>query len=113
MIDRNLLIRWLYAIRDVSDAAFGGIFNFIDQRQIVRRGVIVMMLYQAMDVYIWAKNYALLPGKSGAELGLVIAALTVPVSLLQGFLFKMYDDSRRSDGPSSINSGDVRVTVSK
>lgn len=109
---KKLLIEWLQGLREVCDAAFGGLFDLIDKRQIVRRGIMLIVLYQAIDVYLWAKNYALLPGKNGGEVGLVIAALTVPISILQGFLFKLYGEGRNYSA-ANITSGDVSVTVGK
>lgn len=94
---------------DIAEFVFGGLFDFIDKRMIIRRVIILLVLYETVDVYLWAKSYAMLPGKSGADLSVVIAALTVPISILQGFMFRMYDESR----VGSVSSGDVNVRVSK
>lgn len=108
---KKAVLGWLGSMHEILDATFGGFFDFIDDRQIIRRGIVLILLYQVVDVYLWAKNYALMPGKSGAELSVVIAALIVPVSFLQGFLFKIYDEGRNKQGSANVTSGDVNVTV--
>jgi hypothetical protein len=39
-------------------------------------------------------HFATETAKSGAEVGLIIAAVTGPVAALQGFILKVYSDAR-------------------
>jgi len=72
----------------------GRFLDFIDRRQVVRRAMVLIVLWQLVDVYLFAKHIALRPGMSGLELAAIIAALTSPPTALMGFLFKSYGDGR-------------------
>ncbi len=76
-------------------AAATGLLDFIDERKVIRRAMVLIVLWQLVDAYLWAKAYALRQGMTGVELSAVIAAVLTPVTILQGFLFKLYDASRR------------------
>lgn len=84
---------------------FGGFLDFIDKRQIVRRAMVLICLWLLVDCYLWAKGYAMLPGKTGADLGIVIGTILTPVTALQGFLYRMYNDGRVVDGVSADREG--------
>jgi hypothetical protein len=72
----------------------GHLLDFIDQRLVVRRLFIGVVLWQFIDVYLFAKGIALRPGMNGMELAAIIGALTIPVTALSGLLFKMYGEGR-------------------
>lgn len=84
---------------------FGGVLDFIDNRQIVRRVMTLGCFWMMVDCYMWAKGYAETPGKTGADLGLVLAAILTPVTALQGFLFRVYNDGRSVDSNTSLREG--------
>jgi len=86
----------LQSLRNYVYDAAGDFLDFIDERSVVRRVMVLIVLWQLCDVYIFAKTLVLLPGKTGIEISAIIAALTVPVTMLQGFLFKQYSDTRSS-----------------
>jgi hypothetical protein len=79
-------------------AVLGPVLDFIDRRHVVRRVIIGIFVWQTVDAYLWAKTFAYHVGTSGAELALVIGAVTVPVTILSGALFKFYDAARHDDG---------------
>ena len=91
------IIAAIGAGQSILAAAIGPALDFVDNRAIVRRIMVGVILWMLIDVYAWAKAYALRPGVSGLELAAVIAALTVPVTTLQGVVFRLYDTSRRAD----------------
>lgn len=69
-------------------------WDFIDSRAIVRRIVLSSTVWMTWLSFEWAMQFATETTKSGAEVGLIIAAVTGPVSLLQGFVLKVYSDGR-------------------
>lgn len=69
-------------------------WDWIDERHIVRRIVLAVTVYMTYASFVWAANFADTTDKTGAEVGLIIAAVTGPVSLLQGFVLKVYSESR-------------------
>lgn len=89
------VLKAIDGLRQIVGAIVGPMLDFVDRRALVRRAMVLIVLWQLVDAYMWAKGFATMPGMTGAELSLVIAAITVPVTALQGFLFKMYDESRQ------------------
>ena len=53
--------------------------------------VTLWMTYEAFD---WAAKFAFATDKQGAEVALIIGAVTLPITALQGYIFKVYADSR-------------------
>jgi hypothetical protein len=43
----------------------------------------------------WAADFATFTNKNGSDVALIIAAVTAPISVLQGFIFKIYSESRQ------------------
>lgn len=75
-------------------SAIKAFLDFIDNRVVVRRIVLFATLYMTWDAYRWAAIFATTTDKTGAEVGLIIAAVTAPISVLQGFIFKAYSEVR-------------------
>lgn len=78
-------------------AVSGAVLDFIDQRKVVRRIMVLGVFWAMIDVYVWAKGYAATSGLTGVELGAVITAVMIPITALTGFIFKTYDQSRQQD----------------
>jgi len=91
------ILRAIDGSRQIIGGILGPILDFIDSRMVIRRIITIVVLWQLVDVYLFAKEYALRSGMNGLELGAVLTALTLPVTALQAFMFKAYDDARRSD----------------
>lgn len=98
------LLSIVAGVHQVVGAIVGPLLDFVDRRGVVRRAMVLIVLWQLVDAYVWAKAFAGRDGMTGAELSLVIAAITLPVTALQGFLFRMYDQSRRSPEPGSVGT---------
>jgi hypothetical protein len=64
--------------------------NFVS----VRSGVLYVTVWMTWLAFDWAALFATTTEKTGAEVALIIAAVTAPISLLQGAVFKVYSDSR-------------------
>lgn len=69
-------------------------WDWVDSRYIVRRLLLVFTSALCAHAYFWAVRFAETTSKSGAELGLVIVAVTGPVSLLMSQIAKLYNDGR-------------------
>ena len=70
--------------------------DWINQHYIIRRLLLLFTGYMTWDSYQWAANFAMTTTKTGAEVGLIVAAVTAPVSLLLGQVAKIYSDGRGS-----------------
>jgi hypothetical protein len=64
--------------------------NFIS----VRSFVLYVTVWMTWKAFVWAAVFATTTTKTGADVALIIAAVTAPISVLQGFVFKTYVDSR-------------------
>jgi len=64
--------------------------NFIS----VRSFVLYVTVWMTWEAFHWAAVFATETDKPGADVALIIAAVTAPISVLQGFVFKVYSESR-------------------
>jgi hypothetical protein len=72
--------------------------DFLDNRSVFRRVAFIVVLYGTLAVTDWAMQFArdwLASGKSGVEAGAVIVAVTGPFAALQGWVFKLYSETRQ------------------
>lgn len=72
-------------------------WDFIDSRGIVRRAVLAVSLWMLWDVSKWGMDYAdraLAAGNTDASLGAVMVAAGGPATLLAGWVFKLYVETR-------------------
>lgn len=75
----------------IIDAVVAPAFDFMDRTRLTRRMVLGVTVWMSVDAYLWARTFAgEKAGLGGAEIGLIIAAITAPMAALQGFAFKWY-----------------------
>jgi hypothetical protein len=72
----------------------GGVFRFMDKFSVSRRLALYVSLWVTVDSYSWAKHFAETTTMTGLEAPGVIAAILAAVSGLQGWVFKLYIDSK-------------------
>ena len=60
----------------------------------VRSFVLYITVWMTWEAFTWAAEFATTTAKVGADVALIIAAVTAPISVLQGFVFKVYSESR-------------------
>lgn len=65
--------------------------NFIS----VRSFSLYITLWMTWQAFTWAGYFALHTDKVGVEVAAIIAAVTAPITALQGWIFKVYSDSRK------------------
>lgn len=73
--------------------------DFLDQRAVFRRAAFIVIMLMTWRITDWATAFAqswLGSGKSGADVGIVIGAVTAPFATLQAVALKVYSDSRGS-----------------
>lgn len=72
-------------------------WDFVDNRGVIRRVVLGVSIWMLIVEANWARDYAfaaLAAGKADAGIAAIMAALTAPATLLVGYVFKTYLDSR-------------------
>lgn len=66
--------------------------NFVS----VRSFILYITVWMTWRAFEWAADYSgSHSGTSGSDVALIIAAVTAPISVLQGFVFKVYSESRK------------------
>jgi hypothetical protein len=60
----------------------------------VRSFVLYVTVWMTWEAFNWAAIFATTTDKQGADVALIIAAVTAPISILQGYVFKTYSESR-------------------
>jgi hypothetical protein len=95
-----------------TDTIFGAVavflarlWNFIDDRDIDKHLVSLLVLIGTWRVTIWAMEFASLlftTTKSGSDVALVIGAVTAPYMAMQAAALAFYFNSRRSDGRNTV-----------
>lgn len=61
----------------------------------VRSFVLYVTVWMTWQAFAWAAVFATTTDKAGSDVALIIAAVTAPISVLQGFVFKVYAESRK------------------
>lgn len=77
--------------------------DFLDNRAVFRRLAFVVVLVGTVRITAWAIEFAqlwLASNKSGADVGIVIAAVTGPFTALQTMVIKFYNEDR-----ANVSSG--------
>jgi hypothetical protein len=71
-------------------------WDWVDDRLIVRRIVLFITLWMTWFAFHWSAEFALVVlDKPGLEAAAIIAAVTAPISVLQGYVFKVYSEGRK------------------
>lgn len=84
---------------DVLNNWFTKLWDFVDQRGIIRRAVLGVSMWLLYVQGIWANEFALKAlalGKADIGVAGIMSAITAPATLLVGYTFKNYLDSRGS-----------------
>lgn len=69
------------------------IFERLERVGAVRPLVLVFLLYMTYDTYQWAAQFAETSSRGGMEVTAIIAAVIAPLSFLQGWVAKLYNDA--------------------
>ncbi len=81
------------------DVWVGGVFRFFDRHCISRRLALYMTIFITGDSYWWAKMYIELnPNITALESAARIGAVLAPVTWLQGWVLKIYSETRTKEG---------------
>jgi hypothetical protein len=72
-------------------------WDFIDDRQIIRRAAFIWVLWLTGKTMAWTWDYGWHSNQSGAEIAMVIAAVWTPLAALQGAVFKFYDQAQHAN----------------
>lgn len=70
---------------------------WMDRRHFVsvRAATLYVTLWMTWRAFLWASEFSLVSKLDGIGTAAVIAAVTAPISALQGFIFKSYMEGKR------------------
>lgn len=69
-------------------------WDWIDERQIDKHGVSLVVLYGTVTITRWAMSFGESSARPGLEIAAIIAAVTTPYSLLQAAAIAFYFKAR-------------------
>lgn len=72
-------------------------WDFLDGRGVIRRAVLGVSMWMLWVQGTWAYEYAraaLTLGKADVGIAAIMAAISAPATMLVGYVFKLYLDSR-------------------
>lgn len=72
-----------------------GFMDWLDNRMIVRRVLLLLTMYLVWDSYAWCKQFAVSTTRDGLQIAAIIAAVTGPVTVLLKFVLDNYTDARK------------------
>ena len=70
-------------------------WEFIDKRAIVRRVMTLGTFWLCIKYTYWAFSYAETSDRDGNEVAMILGAIGAPLSVLMGYMFSAYKDSRK------------------
>lgn len=71
-------------------------WTWVDSRAIVRRIVLFVTLWMTWQAFTWAGVFAMTSDRPGMDVAAIIAAVTAPISVLQGYVFQVYTKGREA-----------------
>jgi hypothetical protein len=84
----------LVLVAAVISNALTRAWDWIDKRGIIRRVVLGLAIWMTWKVSVWGMHYASITTLPGLDAAAVIAAVTAPITLFAGAVFKAYVESR-------------------
>ncbi len=82
---------------EVLNNSLSRFWDFVDNRGVIRRIVLGLSIYILWVQAHWAFDYALgalALGKADAPVAAIVAAISAPATVLVGYVFKHYLESR-------------------
>ena len=75
--------------------AASAFWDWIDKRFIIRRILVLVVLWLTIQTILWAMNFSeTCVDRTGTDIAAIIAAILTPLSVLQGMVFKFYLESK-------------------
>ncbi len=69
-------------------------WDFVDNRQVVRRLVLVVAVHLTYVCTYWAMHFAETSTRTGIDFAALVAAVTAPATAFAAFVFKVYIDGK-------------------
>ena len=76
--------------------AWNALWDWVDDRFIIRRAGFAVMFWMTWEAYVWAAEFASTTERTGIETAAIIAAVTAPISALLGHAMTAYNAGRKT-----------------
>lgn len=80
-------------------AAFTAFWDFLDARTVIRRAVLLWMIWMTTIAFFWTFEFATSSPRPGVDVAAIIAAIWAPLIALQGAVIGLYNSARRNGHP--------------
>lgn len=74
-----------------------GFMDWLDNRMIVRRVILLLTVWLVLDSYAWCKSFAEHTHRDGLQIAAIIAAVTGPVTVLLKFVLDNYTQAKKDE----------------
>lgn len=90
------IVEHVTCFREVVNSLLQVLWDILDNGMIIRRVSFGVMLWFSITFIIWSMDFAANNPQVPSEKALLIGAIGVPLSALQGYVFKLYVDNRQA-----------------
>ena len=77
--------------------AWEAFWLWIDEKRVIRRAVLFLMLYWTGTTLAWSIHFAETSLRPGVDVAAILAAIWGPMGLLQGAVFAFYSKARSAE----------------
>lgn len=96
-----------WAAQHILHDAVAAMWNFVDNRAVIRRIAFMWILWMTSVVIFWAMEFAdNHPDMDGLKMAAILGAVLTPWSAMQAAVFKFYADSAGSNPPGMVTTMD-------
>lgn len=72
-------------------------WDWVDNRNIVHRLILFLTVGLTAKASLWGADYAWHSTRTGADVAMIVAAVTAPITALMKFVFDTYSEKRKAD----------------
>jgi len=75
-------------------SAWTAFWDFIDTRVVIRRAVLLWVIWMTTQAFFWTFEFATNSPRTGVDVAAIIAAIWAPLTALQGACIAFYNSAR-------------------
>lgn len=101
--EADLHFGFWWAVHHAGTSVMAAMWNFVDNRAVIRRIAFIWILWMTSVVIYWAMDFATdHPDLDGLKMAAILGAVLTPWSAMQAAVFKFYSDAAGSNPPGMV-----------
>ena len=102
-----------WAVHHAGTSIMAALWNFVDNRAVIRRIAFIWILWMTSVVIYWAMDFATdHPDLDGLKMAAILGAVLTPWSAMQAAVFKFYSDAAGANPPGTVTTMDSSTQTS-